>query len=344
MTFRSDVRYVGAPPSARTLGPSTLLIYDRALLREHRAWIASHPLRYEVKGGESIKSLEAFPRHVEKTLKAAARARVKDLTIAAAGGGSVGDFAGFLASVFKRGVPLVQIPTTWLSAIDSAHGGKTALNAGGYKNQIGTFYPARAVYVSRALLLSQPAERAVDAAGEARKTALLAGGALWRECADARAFSAARLWALLPKLIEFKTKVVARDPYERRGDRLALNLGHTVGHAIESALGLSHGRAVDFGLTFALAYSRERGVMSSRAYDAIYATAFGAGLPSAEETAAAIRKTGDLEARLVQDKKMAESGLIRFVFLERPGRSRVERVPVREAAEFARKWSRGRRS
>ena len=70
------------------------------------------------------------------------------MSIAVLGGGSVGDFGGFVASIFKRGVRLVQIPSTWLAAIDSAHGGKTALNVEGVKNQIGTFYPAEKIYFS----------------------------------------------------------------------------------------------------------------------------------------------------------------------------------------------------
>ena len=88
------------------------------------------PQRYGVCAGEDLKDLAAFPKHVEHLLEIAAPLPQSRLSVVALGGGSVGDFAGFFASVFKRGVPLQQIPSTWLAAIDSAHGGKNALNVG----------------------------------------------------------------------------------------------------------------------------------------------------------------------------------------------------------------------
>jgi 3-dehydroquinate synthase len=159
-----------------------ILIYDKILTsKKLTTWIQTFPNKYGVHSGESLKETKNFHQHIQKILKLSVGISKQEITIVALGGGSIGDFSGFVASVLKRGVRLVHVPSTWLSAIDSAHGGKTALNAGGIKNQIGTFYPAQKTYISKKILFTQPEIRLQDAWGEALKTALLSGPGLYKK-------------------------------------------------------------------------------------------------------------------------------------------------------------------
>src|SRR5690606_32869940 len=118
----------------------SLVIYDQILARvspQFRTWVNQFPFRYAVKSGETLKDLEAFAQHARKLSKIAEPLAPRQMTVVAVGGGSVGDFAGFFASIYKRGVSLIHVPSTWLAAVDSSHGGKTALNSFGAKNQFG---------------------------------------------------------------------------------------------------------------------------------------------------------------------------------------------------------------
>jgi len=311
------------------LDPSaSLLIFDRRLpkvSREFAAWAKRFPHRYAVESGEKLKDLHAFPGHVEKLLKRTEGLSPRTMTCIAAGGGTVGDFAGFFASVFKRGVRLIQIPTTWLAAIDSSHGGKTALNVGGAKNQIGTFYPAERVIMVRSILLAQPEERAREAMGELGKIALLDGGAWVKRLERARASDGELVWEFLKPAVEAKWKVVSKDPRETTGFRQILNLGHTVGHVFEAALGLPHGTAVARGLFFALEFSVRRGDLAPAVRDrAMKLLSERMGLRPEPPK----RKLGESRFRslLLQDKKRSGKGSVTFIFLR--GIGRPERVSV----------------
>ena len=142
---KTQLQFYSKWPSAQGLQPKRSLIIVDQKVRKHPAlqkWLQKFPFVYTVEAGETLKQIENFPGHIEKILKISQSISERPLQIICIGGGSVGDFAGFVASVFKRGVDLVQIPSTWLSAVDSAHGGKNALNSKSAKNQIGTFHPA----------------------------------------------------------------------------------------------------------------------------------------------------------------------------------------------------------
>ena len=180
--------------------------------------------------------------------------------VAALGGGVVGDLAGFCASVYQRGVPVVQLPTTVVAQVDSAYGGKTGVDLPSAKNYIGAYHQPTAVVTDTRLLRNLPPEELASGFVEALKTALLAGGRLWSAVRDLEPGSAEAL-ADHPFLIfdcaAFKIGVVAAD--ERDGNlRQILNLGHTVGHAIETGTeyrGYRHGEAVGLGLLAALRLS-----------------------------------------------------------------------------------------
>lgn len=238
-----------------------LLIYDKKLAKNDavKKWLKEYTLAYPVAAGESLKDLYSFANHVKRIFKLVTPFSTRGLVIVSVGGGSVGDFAGFLASVLKRGVPLVHIPSTILAAMDSAHGGKTGLNVGDIKNQIGTFYPADSVMLVRSLFEGLPTLQLQSAGGELAKMALLQGGDLFDQFKQNFELNIDSLWEFLPAAIEAKYKVVEKDPLERSGERQVLNLGHSLGHALESYYGLAHGLAVGQGLIFALNWSEHQG-------------------------------------------------------------------------------------
>ena len=317
-----------------------LLIFDRKLLKSHRSWILRFPRRFGVKSGESLKSLQAFPDHMSQILKLTHDIPRTKLKVIAFGGGSVGDFSGFIASVLKRGVGLVQIPSTWLAAMDSAHGGKTALNVANYKNQIGTFYPAETVYLVKEVLLKSPQELVLQAAGEYYKTLLLVGGSTWKNTAPMSELNPKKMWLDLPQIVEGKWKIVLRDPQEINGTRYLLNLGHTVGHVLELGLGLPHGRAVHLGLRFAWQWSVYRGLWKGSDLEPF--------LPTQSELARALidlAKRADPMDGFLHDKKLdrqnskgnKKNQKIRFIFLRKPGYPVQESIDV---AELKVEWNR----
>lgn len=258
------------------LNPSTsLVVYDRKLSScapGFRSWLKSFPNQVAVVAGENLKSLEKFSEFSMRIHRDFGDRINRSWTVIAVGGGSVGDFAGFFASVYKRGLRLVHVPSTWLAAIDSSHGGKTALNLAGSKNQIGTFYESSETWIVRSLLESQKTagdrKRVDDAMGELAKIALIDGGP-WALKLKRPRDTQKWLYSKLKRAISAKNAIVDRDPFESNGIRSILNLGHTWGHVLEVAMPLSHGIAVGQGLYFALDLCRELKRAKPRELDAI---------------------------------------------------------------------------
>ena len=325
------------PGSAAELGVAgtAILIYDEVLddIDAFTPFRDTFELRYPVTAGEQLKDVAAFGEHAAAVTQLVGGASPGDLTVVAAGGGSVGDFGGFLASVLKRGVRLTHVPTTWLSAIDSAHGGKTALNVGGVKNQIGTFHPAAEVWVLKPLLDGVPPSEARSAWGELVKTALLAGGDLFDACEGADA-SADAMWPLLPAAVAVKTAVVNVDPTETTGQRRILNLGHTFGHAVEAHYSIPHGIAVGCGLRFTVEWSRHLGDLDEA--DAGRVVAVLDRFPEFSDLPADPELGRDeLERLLEADKKSQGPGTVQFVFLTAIGSVDRRNVAVSDIVDEA---------
>ena len=245
-----------------------LFVFDHKLLKlpRFKIWITRFTHRYSVHAGEQLKSLDAFPVHVHKILKKCPQMNTKAFKIVSVGGGSVGDFSGFLASVLKRGVGLVHIPTTWLSAMDSAHGGKTALNVGHFKNQIGSFYNADKVFLIASILKKQPPALERSAKGELIKIAIIHGAGIFRYVQQNQQLD---MVSMLPSLIKAKMKIVREDPLEKNGHRQILNLGHTVGHIIEGEYAKPHGESVMLGLLFSLRWSYQLKYINKDKFEAM---------------------------------------------------------------------------
>jgi shikimate kinase/3-dehydroquinate synthase len=250
--------------------------------------------------------------------------------VAALGGGVVGDLAGFCAATYQRGVPVVQVPTTLVAQVDSAIGGKTGVDLPEAKNYVGAFHLPAAVIADTNTLATLPEEEFAAGWVEVLKTGLLAGGSLWERVQVPERPGGAELAEVVFACARFKAEVVAGDERDS-GRRAILNLGHTVGHAVEAATEYQryrHGEAVGLGLLAALRLSgadelREqlRGILQRD------------GLPTRIEPAVPV--DGILTA-LGRDKKRDADG-VRFVLLSEPGQPREgERVDpdrVREAIE-----------
>ena len=201
-------------------------------------------LRYVIPHGEKSKNWTLAGELLEKL---AADGFCRDDTLVALGGGVVGDITGFVASVYMRGVPYVQVPTTLLAAIDSSVGGKTAVDLKAGKNLAGRIYPPKAVVCDLDTLATLPRSEWKCGLGEAVKYAVLAGGEIFDIME--RGAEQKDLERLIDLCIGYKRKIVEADENEG-GLRRLLNLGHTVGHAIEaeSALGFPHGVCVAMGI------------------------------------------------------------------------------------------------
>lgn len=213
-------------------------------------------LNFEIiflKAGEDLKSLDGL-KHILTNIQPLIEKIEPPYCFVAIGGGSVGDFCGFLASIYHRGVDFIQCPSTWLAAIDSSHGGKTALNVLNFKNQIGTFYPAKQIIVSKSLLSHQSPSQAM---GEITKTILLSGkNSRLRNFIDKNwPANFDNVWTNVVDFIKVKNYYVEKDPKEKKKERFKLNLGHTVGHALEKIYGLPHSEAVLRGVIFAVTWS-----------------------------------------------------------------------------------------
>ena len=203
--------------------------------------------------------------------------------LVAVGGGALGDAAGFLAAVYLRGLRFIQVPTTLVAQIDSAIGGKTGVDLSAGKNLVGAFHQPAAIVIDVALLRTLPERQLRAALGEAVKMAALGDDRLFELLEEdgpalARAEPAALASGVLAELVEragwAKVEVVLADERERNpgGGRITLNLGHTLGHAVEAAAGfggLLHGEAVAYGLRAAIRMGTEMGVTPSDRADRI---------------------------------------------------------------------------
>jgi shikimate kinase/3-dehydroquinate synthase len=280
----------------------------------------------QIQPGEESKTLEQVGAVVREL---AERGMTREDHVVAVGGGVVGDLAGFCAHIYQRGVPVVQVPTTVVAQVDSAYGGKTGVDVDQLKNYAGAYHQPAAVFSDTSTLESLPPRELAAGFVEVIKTGLLAGGSLWERVRATEQIDPGALDEIVFSCARYKCAIVAAD--ERDGGlRHVLNLGHTVGHAIEGVSNFSylHGEAIGLGLLAALRIS-----------DA----------PSLRDEVEAILTRHDLPTRLdpqfgadpildvlQHDKKRTAAG-VGFVLLSEPGKPRtgqlVEEAKVRAAVE-----------
>jgi 3-dehydroquinate synthase len=275
--------------------------------------------------GEAHKDWPALNQIFDALLESACDRKT---TLIALGGGVIGDIVGFAAATYQRGVPFIQIPTTLLAQVDSSVGGKTAINHPRGKNMIGAFYQPQLVLADTDTLATLPAREYQSGLAEVIKYGLILDRAFfdWLEGnidplmqRDRNALAYA-----IKRSCELKAQVVAGDEREtaKDGGRALLNLGHTFGHAIETALGYGtwlHGEAVACGMVLAAEFSRSLGLLDDAAVARTTALIARAQLPTVPP---AIAATTMLE-HMGRDKKN-EAGIIKLILLKEIGHAYVD--------------------
>ncbi len=277
--------------------------------------------------GERAKTMASVGRILDR---AAAMKMTRQSTLIALGGGVIGDVTGFAASLYMRGISVVQIPTTLLAQVDSSIGGKTGVNFRNVKNLVGTFHQPRLVLSDPDSLRSLSDREFANGLYETLKYGIISDRALFEDFIThldrIKQRDSAVVESTVARCAEIKARIVAAD--EREGDlRRVLNLGHTVGHALESAAEfrrLKHGEAVGYGMIAAARISTARGRMSSseagRMESAIRAIGV---LPSLQGL-----KMDHIMKALQQDKKVRD-GSVHFILPLEIGRVEITRdVPL----------------
>jgi shikimate kinase/3-dehydroquinate synthase len=281
------------------------VIGDTRVVERHTGPLGHMAGLIEIGSGETVKTLDTCNAAWHALVEMGA---TRADHVLALGGGVTGDLAGFVAATYQRGIPVVQLPTTLVAQVDSAYGGKTGVDLPQAKNYVGVYHQPSAVLSDTATLETLPAEEFAAGYAEVVKTALIAGGALWDRVASGAPVDDAVIFACA----RTKLAVVAADERDG-GRRQVLNLGHTIGHALEVELGygtLRHGEAVGLGLLAALRLSglddlREqvKGLLDAVGLPTRYA-----GL-DADAILAATRR----------DKKRTDSARTPFVLVRAPG-------------------------
>lgn len=272
--------------------------------------------------GERHKTLATAELILDKLLR---EGFGRDAAVVALGGGVIGDLAGFAAAVYQRGIRYIQVPTTLLAQVDSSVGGKTGVNHALGKNMIGAFHQPACVLADTAVLASLPQREIHAGLAEVIKYGLIRDPEFFAWLEDnidaLRALEPAALAYAIARSCENKAAVVAADEHEG-GVRALLNLGHTFGHAIETALGYGawlHGEAVGLGMCMAADLSLRLGWLEDRQRRRAVALIERAGLPTQAPAGLAAETLLELMAR---DKKVT-AGRLRLVLLRGIGAAQV---------------------
>jgi 3-dehydroquinate synthase len=230
------------------------------------------------------------------------------------GGGMIGDISGFVAAIYHRGIPHVQIPTTLLAMVDSSIGGKTGADTRAGKNLIGAFHQPSLVIDDLDVLKTLPRRQFNQGFAEIIKHAIIADSKMFRTLRSWKAGGTPALQRLIKRNIQIKSRIVAKDELDRTGERALLNFGHTIGHAIERAGNYRkflHGEAVSLGIVAASAISVKRAGLPADQRDAIIDVLERFGLPTRLPPKFPRRKI----LNAVNFDKKFESGKIKFVVI-----------------------------
>ena len=345
---RGAIASLGQRIAALRPGCKVAIVTDETVARHHLAAAEASLTAagigvssIKVPSGEGSKSFRVFERVCDALI--AAKVERGDLVVAL-GGGVVGDLAGFAASVVRRGVDYVQVPTTLLAQVDSSVGGKTAINSSQGKNLIGAFYQPILVIADTLLLDTLPERELRAGYAEVVKYGLLGDlhffewlESNWRDVfagGPARGnLAAPREYAVL-KSVQAKAAIVARDERET-GDRMLLNLGHTFGHAFEAAAGFSdrllHGEAIGLGMALAFEFSARRGLIPQAEAERAIAHLAAVGLPTHVKAVPGSWPSADAMMDLMSQDKKVKRGRLTFILVRGIGQAFVTRDV--EAAE-----------
>ena len=276
--------------------------------------ISDHVGTFVFPAGEASKNLGTISRLYSAMVENRLDRRS---VLAALGGGVTGDITGFAAATYMRGIRYIQIPTSLLAQVDSSVGGKTGVDFEQYKNMIGAFWQPTMVYMNFSVLSTLPDREFKSGMGEMLKTGLICDGELFRSIVkDSDAIlrkDTDVLAGAMRRCCELKASIVAKDPEEKTGIRALLNLGHTIGHAVEKMkdFELAHGQCVGLGLCAAAYISKSRGLVTEEEYREI--------LEALEKFGLSTKVSGLQAEEILHAAKMdkkSDNGRIRFVLLK----------------------------
>jgi 3-dehydroquinate synthase len=356
-------RYILGPLACLDLGrfvphPPPVYIMDATVAELHPRWLEQiqegcghfRHAALTVPGGEAAKTLAQLAEIYDWL---GAHDISRDGTIVAVGGGATLDLGGMAAATWRRGVNFVAIPTTLLAMVDASIGGKTAVNAAGLKNPVGVFHPAAGILADFGFLASLPRRAWRDGLAEMVKTAIIGDPRLFAHLHHTRERFAETLgsgnpdepiagiigafpWRqLIGQAATVKARIVNRDFHEK-GPRRMLNLGHTLGHALEAwsqdtDRPLSHGQAISVGMAVVFRIAAERGTCSLATAVQVIELLEACGLPATHPAPA----DEILERLLAGDKKQSAREGLRWVLPERIGKMDINgRVTVSEIAKW----------
>jgi len=334
---RDVLQSLGPRIAALRPGARTAIVTDRNVAKH---WLEKTEVslsqsgiaatRIIVEEGEGSKTYAGLERVSEALISA--KVERNDLVIAL-GGGVVGDLAGFAAAILRRGVDLVQVPTSLLAQVDSSVGGKTGINSPQGKNLLGAFHQPVMVIADTAVLDTLPPRQFRAGYAEVAKYGVLGdeGFFSWLEANHADVFAGGRAREhAIATSCRAKAAIVAHDERET-GDRALLNLGHTFGHALEAATGFSdrlfHGEGVAVGMVLAAELSAELGMIGQSEADRVRRHLAEVGLPTHVQDIAGFAQEGlgdadALMALMAQDKKVRR-GRLTFILLKAVGQAVV---------------------
>lgn len=285
--------------------------------------------KFIISPGEESKSLEVYGEILEYM---AEKDFHRNDSVIAFGGGVVGDLSGFVAASFLRGVDYIQIPTTLLAAVDSSVGGKTAINLKEGKNLVGAFKQPKAVLCDPDLFRTMEKDRFLDGVAESIKYGILRDGELFSEFETPLTQEDDRLSSIIERCVRHKAEVVERDEKEK-GERQFLNLGHTIGHAVEKAgnYEISHGHAVAIGMAMMARACSKLGILNTDHKDRILDILQKNGLPLDCDY-----NTEDLFSKVFKDKK-CKADEITIIEIEEIGKCRLTKIPTLHFKEYIEK-------
>ncbi|WMT51747.1 MAG: 3-dehydroquinate synthase [Ferroplasma sp.] len=284
-----------------------------------------------MKDGERAKSMASLNAVFRKLIKMEVE---RDSSISYIGGGTLGDLTGYAASVYKRGVHYLGIPTTLLAQVDSSIGGKNAINFMNIKNAIGTFYNPEAIFSDTDFLLNSDPALLRDGIAEAIKMALIMDSHLFKYFTEndiKSIYCSKNLQYIIKRSAEIKLDVVTADFLDSRKIRYLLNFGHSVGHALESYSGntISHGTAVANGMILE-SYIAYKSGYSSMLHEEIKDAVTRYGIP--------LINFRDIEAdkliSYMKNDKKVEHGKLNMVMLNESGRASIEEIEFQQLRRY----------
>lgn len=320
------VKKVISPCKAAIVTDSTVVHLYEETVRKSLTEAGFSVCTFVFPAGEASKNIHTLSHLLEFLAK---EEMTRTDLIVALGGGVTGDLAGFGAAVYLRGIPFVQIPTTFLAAIDSSVGGKTAVDLEAGKNLAGAFYQPKLVLCDTDVLQTLPEVVFADGIAEALKYGVLGDAPLFEKIA--RGDFRQDLEEIIETCVSMKRDVVEEDEFDT-GKRQLLNLGHTFGHAIEqkSHFQMTHGHAVAIGMHLIAKAAEAKGIAEKGTAAAIAKALEQNQLPKETEFSPAEVAEGTL-----RDKKR-RGGTISFVFPKKIGACEIVKIPVEEVEALAR--------